>query len=598
MKIHALEGNCETRKSTPCPVRGHAQQQECRHTLGMPVRRVLLAAVVAVGSGVSAAPPLRQNATVQIRVDTQVARGPLTPIWAWFGNDEPNYVYMRDGRILLSELADLSPVPVHFRAHNLLTSGDGTAALKWGSTNVYSEDAGGRPVYDWKILDRILDTYVSHHVKPLFELGFMPEALSSHAVPYRHSWSPGSNAPLYTGWSYPPRDYARWEELIYQVGRHVVSKYGAREVDGWLWEVWNEPDIAYWHGTPEEFMKLYDYAADGLRRALPNAKVGGPEVTGPNGTRTQTILRNFLEHCLRGTNYATGRTGSPLDFITFHAKGSPQVMPDGHVRMNVGNQLRAIANGFAIVAAFPELKERPIVIGESDPEGCAACPVRTNPANAYRNGTMYSSYTAEQLARTYDLAARHGVNLLGAVTWAFEFEGQPSFDGFRDLATNGVDKPVLNVFRMFGKMTGSRVAADSTGALALDAVRDTSVRDAADVDALATADAHSCSVLVWNYHDDDLPGPAAEITLTIDGVAGDKPVLTHYRVDADHSNAYTAWLKDGSPQPPGPAQKRALIAAGQLQTIGVPARIAATNHRISTTFTLPRQGVSLLRFVW
>ena len=126
--------------------------------------------------------------------------------------------------------------------------------------------------------------------------------------------------------------------------------------------------------------------------------------------------------------------------------------------MSVSNQLRAIANGFSIVASFPELKNTPIVIGESDPEGCAACPVRTNPSNAYRNGTMYSSYTAEQLARTFELADRHQVNLLGSVTWAFLFEGQPYFDGFRDLATNGIDKPVVGIFRMLGMMSGDRVA--------------------------------------------------------------------------------------------------------------------------------------------
>jgi len=561
--------------------------------------RGLLGCLAVAASAYLFAQPQAHDVPVEIRVDARVPRGPLTPMWAWFGNDEPNYVYMRDGRQLLGELADLSPVPVHFRAHNLLTTGDGTAALKWGSTNVLTRDAAGRPFYDWTILDRILDTYLARHVKPLFELGFMPEALSSHPDPYRHFWKPGDNYnDIYTGWSYPPRDYAEWDELVFQLGRHVAAKYGASEVDTWLWEVWNEPDIGYWHGTPDEFMKLYDYAADGLRRALPNARVGGPEVTGPNGTRTQTILRNFLEHCLRGTNYATGKTGSPLDFVTFHAKGAPQVMPDGHVRMNVGNQLRAIANGFGIVASFPELKRTPIVIGESDPEGCAACPVRTNPSNAYRNGTMYSSYTAEQLARTYELADQHGVNLLGAVSWAFEFEDQPYFDGFRDLATNGIDKPVLNVFRMLGKMSGNRVASESTAAQSLDNVRDASVRESNDVSALASADARSCSVLVWNYHDDDLPGPAAEITLTIDGVADGKPTLTHYRVDGDHGNAYTAWKSMGSPQLPTEAQREALILAGQLQTLGAPQHVTATKHRLTTTFTLPRQGVSLLRFTW
>ena len=260
----------------------------------------------------------------------------------------------------MSELAAASPAPVYVRTHNLLTTGDGVAALKWGSTNAYTEDASGRPVYDWTIVDRIIDTYLSRKMKPQIEIGFMPEALSSHPTPYRHFWKPGDNYnDIYTGWSYPPADYAKWGELVYQWVRHSVQKYGRSEVESWWWEVWNEPDIGYWHGTPEEYMKLYDFAADGLKRALPTARIGGPEVTGPNGARTQQILRNFIEHCLRGVNYATGKIGSPLDYVTFHAKGAPSVQPDGHVRMSVSNQLRAIDNGFSIVASFPELKNTP-----------------------------------------------------------------------------------------------------------------------------------------------------------------------------------------------------------------------------------------------
>ena len=113
---------------------------------------------------------------------------------------------------------------------------------------------------------------------------------------------------------------------------------------------------------------------------------------------------------------------------------------------------------------MPEFKGIPVIIGESDPEGCAACSSRVYPQNAYRNGLMYASYTAAAMPRHLDLAALYGVNLRGAVTWAFEYEDQPWFDGFRDLATNGVDKPVLSVFRMLGLMTGERVATDNPGA--------------------------------------------------------------------------------------------------------------------------------------
>jgi xylan 1,4-beta-xylosidase len=553
--------------------------------------RLAIAAALAV-------PLTAQSERVSIRIDASARKGPISTMWAFFGYDEPNYTYMKDGRKLLSELAELSPVPVFVRAHNLLTTGDGTPALKWGSTNAYTEDASGRPRYDWTIVDRIFDTYIERKMKPLVEIGFMPEALSSKPTPYKHDWAPGVNYNrIYTGWTHPPDDYDKWRELIFQWVRHSVDRYGQREVESWYWEVWNEPDIGYWGGTPEEFQKLYDYAADGLKRALPTARIGGPHVTGPNGARTQKIFRDFIEHCLRGTNFATGKTGSPLDYVGFHAKGAPRVV-DGHVRMGISNQLRAISNGFRIVSEFPELKNTPIIIGESDPEGCAACSVATNPENAYRNGTMYSSYTAAQIARTYELADFHKVNLRGSVTWAFEFENQPYFAGFRDLATNGIDKPVLNVFRMLGQMAGDRLTVESSSAASLETIRDAGVRERPDIYALATRSSRAIAILVWNYHDDDLPSAPAEIDVTIDGAPDGRPTLTHLRVDRDHSNAYELWKKMGSPQAPTPAQYAQLEKGGKLQPFRAAERVRVQNGTARLAFTLPRQGVSLLKLTY
>jgi xylan 1,4-beta-xylosidase len=330
---------------------------------------------------------------------------------------------------------------------------------------------------------------------------------------------------------------------------------------------------------------------------LPTARIGGPHVTGPLGQRTQQLLRDFIEHCLRGTNYATGKTGSPLEFIAFHAKGAPRVV-EGHVQMGISSQLRAINNGFQIVASYPELKDIPIVIGESDPEGCAACSMATSPQNAYRNGTMYSSYTAAQIARTYELADHHKVNLLGSVTWAFEFEGQPYFAGFRDLATNGINKPVLNVFRMLGMMKGDRLRVESSSAAPLAAIRDGGVRGAPDVNALATRSGRDLEVLVWNYHDDDLPAPAANVQLTVAGAADGRPAVTHYRVDPELSNSYEAWKKMGSPPQPTAAQIAALEKASELKTIGAPARVRVERGELKVSFSLPRQGVSLLKVTY
>jgi xylan 1,4-beta-xylosidase len=560
-----------------------------------PIAVAAMAAGLLCGGGGGGSARAARAPTVTIDVDAAARIGPMTPIWAWFGYDEPNYTYMKDGRKLLSELAELSPVPVYVRAHNLLTSGDGTPALKWGSTNAYTEDAEGRPTYDWTIVDRIFDAYVERTMKPLVEIGFMPEALSTKPVPYKHDWAPGLNYNrIYTGWAYPPKDYDKWRNLVTEWVRHSVQRYGKAEVESWYWELWNEPDIGYWQGTQEEFRKLYDYTADGVKRALPTARVGGPHVTGPNGARTQQILRDFIEHCLRGKNAATGAVGTPLDFVAFHAKGAPRVV-DGHVRMGISNQLRAISNGFGIVASYPELRKTPVIIGESDPEGCAACSVRTSPENAYRNGTMYSSYTAAQIARTYELADLHGVNLAGSVTWAFEFEDQPYFAGFRDLATNGIDKPVLNVFRMLGMMRGDRLRVRSSIAQPVEKIRDNGVRTDPDVYGLAARDGRNVAVMMWNYHDDDLAVDAISVLLNVSGLADGRPEVSHYRVDQTHSNSYEAWKKLGSPTSPTPAHYKQLEQAGKLAMLAPPERATVKDGRLTFNVILPRQAVSLIR---
>src|SRR5665213_1115928 len=151
-----------------------------RGGLGRIVGALLAAAIVLAGPASAQRLSPGPSAQVTVRVDVDKPLGPLAQPWSAFGYDEPNYTYSADGRKLLRELARLGPAPVYIRTHNLLTSGDQTGSLKWGSTNVYTEDAHGNPVYDWTILDKIFDAYRDAGVKPLVELGFMPEALSTH----------------------------------------------------------------------------------------------------------------------------------------------------------------------------------------------------------------------------------------------------------------------------------------------------------------------------------------------------------------------------------------------------------------------------------
>jgi xylan 1,4-beta-xylosidase len=391
-----------------------------------------------------------------------------------------------------------------------------------------------------------------------------------------------------TGWSWPPKSYEKWGELVYRWTLHNVERYGREEVEQWYFEVWNEANFpTYWQGTPEEFYKLHDFAIAGVRRALPTARVGGPDSAGPGGA----FMDGFLKHVTSGTNYATGEPGTPTDFLAFHSKGRPTFV-DGHVRMGISTHLKEVDGGFTKVLSVPALAGKPVVIGESDPEGCAACP---GPQNAYRNGTMYSSYTAASFARIWELARKRGVNLEGVLTWAFEFENQPWFAGYRQLSTNGVNLPVLNVFRLFAQLGPERIEATSDAQVPLEAVMADGVRGDADVGVLATRDGVGrVAILLWHYHDDDLPGADAVITLDVKGVKQlAKRRAWLWRVDREHANAFTAWQKMGAPQSPNSKQYQELEKASEMVAEQVSPN-AARGRGGTFDLRLPRQGVALL----
>jgi xylan 1,4-beta-xylosidase len=539
-----------------------------------------------------------ESSPVAIEVNLAKPVGIYKPITSWFGYDESNYTTMKYGRQLLGELHDLSPAPVYIRAHHLLTSGNGVPELKWSSSNIFTLDKDGNPVYNFTITDQTFDEFQQAGVRPFVELGFMPKDLAA-AIPGITEYQLHYPKPTMGGASNnPPKDYKMWGELVRKFTQHLVDRYGRGQVSTWYFEVWNEPDIIYWHGTPQQYFKLYDYAVAGVRAALPNAMVGGPATTGPAGAKSSAFLESFLQHCAHDKSAADGKP-IPLDFISFHPKGRTTLV-DGHVRMGLSNELLAAQTGFQIVAKFPQFRHLPIILSEADPEGCAACSMKDNPANAYRNGPLYASYTAAAIKALFDLQDQEKVNLIAMLSWSFEFENKDYFEGFRTLSTNGVDKPILNLFRMASLMSGERVATSSTGRVSIAELVKTAVLQAPDVDAFATKTDREAAVMVWNYHDEDVPAASADVCVTVSGIpAGVKRVLLeHYRIDDTHSNAYTAWKNMGSPQSPTPDQYVQLKAAGQLQLLNSPQWVDVTAGKVTIETSLPRQAVSLLHLKW
>lgn len=536
--------------------------------------------------------------TAQVTVDA-TQRTPLRRIWRYVGYDEPNYTYTSNGKALLAKLGRMSDGPYFIRCHFILCTGDGTGKLKWGSTNVYTEDEQGEPVYAWELIDRILDTYLETGCTPFIELGFMPEALSTapEGTPY--------DDPRHGGWRYPPKDYGRWMELIQQLGRHCVERYGIGEVSKWYWELWNEPDIFYWTGTIAEYNRLYDYTVAGLTSAIPQARIGGPSTTSSmNRPESTGFLRAFLDHCVNGTNAVTGEQGTRLDYISFHAKGGGYSANAAATKQTptiytvVGN----VAASLQVVEEFSQLKGREIILTECDPDGWAAGTIHDNVNLFYRNTEYYASYVASTVNHLIDLKVGDHFRVDGMLTWAFQFEGRPYFEGFRTLSTNGLDKAVLNVFRMLAKLGGTRLQLRS------DATRDPLTQGGgdqetmpADVAGIAALDeSEAVQIFLSCHHDDwDVHG-TTEVTVRVNGLpAGESYTVAQSLVAEGHSNAYTAWDQMDRPQPPTAAQLAQLKRAARLKTVVLGdvnvEHVADGYGHIVLNITLPNHSVCLLR---
>lgn len=524
---------------------------------------------------------------VEVSVDATMPGVPLKPVWRFHGYDEINYATTPEGAALLGAIAAAHTATPYVRNHFYLNTGDGTPAMKWGSTNVYTEDVDGNAIFDWTLTDGILDAITTTGARPFVEIGFMPQALSTRPKPYRNSDPIALNG----GCFYPPVDYTKWNQLIRAWATHAKERYGPTNAS-WLWELWNEPDSGYWHGTFEEYAALYDHTEAALHDVMPDAPLGGPAVINPRGD----FLTRFLEHCATGINAVTGAAGTRLDLVTFHAKGGTAEI-DGRPQLDLGNQLRLHRAGMQAVAALPQYRQTPIYITEADPDGCAACVATEIPGGAYRTSTAYGAYEVAMMKHTLDLAANEGVQLEGVVTWAFTFPGTPLFAGHRVLASNGIDLPVFSAFKLLARLTGSRLPLTSSGARGLADVLAHGVRREPDLDGLATRDGDIIRVLVWNYHDDVVTAPATPIRLKIKVPPsfGSRIRVEHLRVDDSHGDAYSAWISQGMPALPSPAELSALRQAMAPSPL-VPAKVIALSidREMVMDFTLPRFAVSLL----
>lgn len=528
----------------------------------------------------------------QVVVDASKWVGEFRHMWNMIGYDEINYTTVPDGEKTLAKFAEFAERQYYVRAHHLLCTGNCLGLPKWGSTNVYLEDEEGNSIFNWTIIDEIFDTYLKYNLKPFVELGFMPLHLADDRG--QRSYRDG-------GWACPPKDYNKWYELICKLVEHCVDRYGAAEVATWYWELWNEPDLTYyWKGSLEEFCKLYDYTVAAVKDVFPDALVGGPATTGPMpGNRSAEWLDKFLDHCVNGTNYYTNKKGTHMDFITFHTKGAnyPTDVLARKQLPSVKRLVEQVRLGLDIIDKYPSLEGLPVILSECDPDGWAAGGLWDNPNLAFRNTEYYPSYVVASFKKLIDTEIEYG-RQVDALTWAFMFDVERCFEGTRTFTTQGIDKPVLNLFRMFSYLGDKRLHFASSGARnPLEFEDDYGLEEEPIIDGLATMSGnHRVEILLYCHHDDWDKEGEYQIELEVSNLPfeGNKVRVKHYRIDEMHSNAHTEWVRQGRPKYPYPGQRRAIESRQGLELCEPQSEELMLDGKLRKQITLPVHGISLL----
>lgn len=548
---------------------------------------------------------------IGVTVDAARELGEQNRYWRYLGYDECNYTYMPEGVELLDKFGALADAPYYVRTHFLFCNGSLNGTQKFGSTNIYHEDRDGNPVYWFDGLDRIVDAIVRSGNKPFVELGFMPMDLVDrrYVLPCN-----GGGLDWYRtgGWTCPPKSYEAWHAFIAAVAEHLKERYGERELATWYFELWNEPDIFYWSGSAAEYCKLYDYTEDALHGVLPDVHLAGPACTSigeDNGSHR--LMQMFLEHCREGANWCTGGVGARLDFITFHSKGGGfgyEMDADKAVPC-VESMVEQVTRAMELISA-EGFADREIVISEADPDGWAAGGLGDNINMRFRNTEYYASFVALAYKRIEDIARKYGTRI-NPLAWAFMFPGEDCFAGTRTFSTRGIDKAILNLWRMYAKLGSRRLECQVEGGIEAapapeapeprhyDGSASPAVLDAfatiGEADGDNRAPRKPIRVMVIRHADDiDRTGDQA-VALTVTGLGeATRAIVRHWRVDADHSNAHAEWLRQGSPVYPDGETLAAIKEREGLEQ-GEPEReVAVEGGALRLDWMMPTHAVSLV----
>lgn len=492
-----------------------------------------VAAVLLISSSAVARAQAEAGPAEIVEIDAQAPGQPFPHFWEHtFGSGRAvlslREGYRRDLRAV-RQVTDFKYVRFHAIFHD--------------EVGVYDEDAQGNPVYNFSYVDQIYDGLLENGVRPFIELSFMPRKLAATNVTHPF-W--------YKQLTGPPKDWNKWEDLVYQFTQHLVDRYGIEEVSQWYFEVWNEPNIDFWSGEPkfETYVKLYEHAARAVKRVSPRLRIGGP------ATAQAAWVDRFIRHCVE--------KNLPIDFASTHVYAND-------TSHDVFGTNEAIPRTKMVCRAVKKVHDQ--IKASARPD----LPLHWSEYNAsYKNephvtdAEFMGPWLADTIRQCDGL-----VDNLAYWTFSDVFEEQgvvkePFYGGFGLMGAGNLPKPSFNAFKLLHRLGEERLPVTSESALV------TRRKDGALV------------VAAWNLFEPEQAGIPKQVVLRVKNMSGRRR-MTIYRLDRDHGSLHPAYERMGRPRYPTPAQLQELRKAGELPRPEV-RNVTGGEFRL----TLPPHGLAVV----
>jgi len=506
--------------------------------LGRPVSTALLFISLITGSvSAQSAPP--QTSTDTVTVDAHAAGRPFPHFWERMFGSGRAILSLRDGyRRDLRDVKNITGLE-YVRFH----------AIFHDEVGVYDEDQQGKPLYNFSYVDQIYDGLLENGVRPFVELSFMPAKLAASEKPHAFWYKPFPS---------PPKNYDKWDELIYQFTRHLVDRYGIDEVAQWYFEVWNEPNIDFWTGEPKEstYYELYDHTSRAVKRVSAKLRVGGP------ATAQAAWVDRFIKHCVD--------TGAPVDFVSTHVYAND-------LAHDVFGTNEDIPRDQMVARSVKKVYDQVKSSGRPD------LPIIWSEYNAsYKNEVEVTDapYMGAWLAD--NIRQCDGMTeMMSYWTFSDVFEEQgivktPFYGGFGLLAAGHIPKASYNAFKLLHMLGNERLMIDSAYALAT-----------------RRADG-SLVIAVWNYAPPESAGSRRQMKLAIKGLTGRNRLRIHL-LERERGSTLAAWEAMGKPNNPSRQQLGALRKIAELPD--PEERLITSGTGAVTILELPPHSLALIEVI-